>query len=71
MISLLERLRRDMGWTQSDLSKAAGVDRPMISQYETGRRRPSDDTATKLASALLVKPAVLLADFARHSEQVS
>lgn len=68
-ISLLERLRRDMGWSISDLHNKSGVAISMISQYESGKRRPSDDTASRMAEALMVRPAVLLADFAQRFEQ--
>ncbi len=45
-------LRQRVGLTQELLAGLAGVDRSMISRYETGRRSPRLDTLQRLAAAV-------------------
>ena len=45
-------LRHEAGLTQELLARLAGVDRSMISRYETGRRSPRLDTLELLAGAV-------------------
>jgi len=45
-------LRQRAGLTQELLARLAGVDRSMISRYETGRRSPRLDTLQRLAEAV-------------------
>lgn len=42
----------EAGLTQSEIAKKAGVTRGLISQYVTGRTRPSYEVAQKLSEAL-------------------
>lgn len=44
--------RKKRGITQSELSKLSGVCRVSIARYETGVRKPSLDSALKIAKAL-------------------
>ncbi|HVT56762.1 MAG TPA: helix-turn-helix transcriptional regulator [Thermoanaerobaculia bacterium] len=44
-------LRARCGWTQRQLAAAAGVHRTMISDYESGKRRPTRRTLERLAKA--------------------
>lgn len=46
---------------QRDLGKMAGVDPKNISRYENGTARPEPRTLAKLAKALGVEPAALMA----------
>ena len=39
---LIASLRRDMGWTQSQLARMADIDEPIISQIERGVKRHFD-----------------------------
>lgn len=47
-------LRSLPNWTQDELSKASGVDRGLISHYETGNKAPSRKTLKRLAAAVRV-----------------
>ncbi|WP_050814378.1 helix-turn-helix domain-containing protein, partial [Streptococcus sobrinus] len=47
--------RKELGLTQTELAKRAGLKPPAISQYESGARNPSYDALIKLANALNVK----------------
>lgn len=39
----LQKLRKELGYTQRDLGKMLGVRREQIAMYENGTRRPSVD----------------------------
>lgn len=71
MMTAIERLRRDLGWSQGELSKRSGVGRVTICHAETRKRIPSVPTLARLAEALNVAPRILLADFAPDSEHAS
>ena len=45
-------LRKEMGYTQEDVSKATGIARPNIARIESGRNTPTLEVLTKLAGAL-------------------
>ena len=45
-------LRKKMGYTQEDISKATGIARPNIARIESGRNTPTLEVLTKLACAL-------------------
>ncbi|HEV2853274.1 MAG TPA: helix-turn-helix transcriptional regulator [Thermoanaerobaculia bacterium] len=49
VVSFLRSLSK---WTQEELSKASGVDRGLISDYELGDKAPSRRTLERLASAV-------------------
>jgi transcriptional regulator with XRE-family HTH domain len=49
VVSFLRALPR---WTQEELSRASGVDRGLISDYELGAKAPSRKTLERLASAV-------------------
>lgn len=51
--------------SQEGLALAAGVDRTFVSQMERGVRQPTLTTLWKLASALGVSPATLVARMER------
>jgi transcriptional regulator with XRE-family HTH domain len=48
-VAFLRSLRR---WTQEELSKASGVDRGVISDYELGAKPPTRRTLQRLAAAV-------------------
>lgn len=52
-------LRRKRGWTQTELSLRTGIDRPVISDYERGKRKPKIEPLSALATAFNVSVAVL------------
>jgi len=56
---ILLAARETVGWTQLELEEATGVRRYLISQYETGRKRPTLKTAQRLAKGL----GISLAEF--------
>jgi len=49
IVLFLRSLRR---WTQEELSKASGVDRGLISDYELGQKAPTARTLERLTSAV-------------------
>ena len=51
-MNVVFELRQRAGLTQELLARQAGVDRSMISRYETGRRSPRLDTLQRLAEAV-------------------
>lgn len=58
----LRHLRTDRGVTQKQLSAACGIDQSAISRIENGKQEVSVRQLLKLAEALAVEPAALLAD---------
>lgn len=51
--------RRQKGWTQRQLEDAAALPPQAVTQYETGRRRPTVKVAVALAAALGVSASDL------------
>src|SRR6476661_5595228 len=47
MVVFLRSIRR---WTQEEFSRASGVDRGLISDYELGDKAPSNKTLARLAA---------------------
>lgn len=56
----LRSLRKSKGYTQEDLAELAGIGRPNLAKYETGKSLPSVDILIKLADALDVSTDYLL-----------
>ena len=52
-----ERIRR--GWSQEQLEHLARIPQPQISLIETGRLKPTEAQAIRLASALDIPPGAL------------
>jgi transcriptional regulator with XRE-family HTH domain len=69
----VQRLRREKGLSQEQLSFLAGRTRAYISGVEAGRRNATLDTVAILAKALAVEPHMLITEYAptrdsrRHS----
>lgn len=57
----LQRLREARGWSQEVLAFESGIHRTYISGVERGVRNPTVEVLAKIASALGVPPAELLA----------
>ena len=49
--SIIANLRKEKGWSQTDLAKHSNVSREMISKYERSLAIPSVDAAKKIADA--------------------
>lgn len=62
-MSIAERIikkRNELGLSQTDLAKRAGLKPPAISQYESGTRSPSYEALIKLSNALNVTTDYLI-----------
>ena len=57
----LRRLRTEKGWSQEEYADRAGIHRTYISDIERGARNPTIMILEKLAQALDVKAAELIA----------
>ena len=57
-------LRTFRGWNQTQLARAAGIDKSLISLYELGRKKPSPKTVERLVKATEV-PEILFEDILR------
>ena len=57
----VRKLREDKGWSQEDLAEASTLHRTYISGIERGARNPTLTVVQRLARALSVSPAELLA----------
>lgn len=49
---ILEELRKKCGMTQSELATLAGVRQNTVSQWESGKRRPSVEVAKRVGAVL-------------------
>jgi len=49
--SVIASLRREKGWSQTDLASKSKVSREMIGKYERGEAVPSIEAAKKIADA--------------------
>lgn len=47
----LKALRKNKGWTQTNLAKNLGVTQQVIASYETGKKKPPVDRLQQLAAA--------------------
>jgi len=56
----IQRLRREKGWSQEDLSFESGIHRTYVSGIERGVRNPTLTIVGKLAKTLDVSPGTLL-----------
>ncbi|MDY7037624.1 MAG: helix-turn-helix transcriptional regulator [Thermodesulfobacteriota bacterium] len=58
----LKRLREKKGFSQQSLAERAGINKMLISKYETGRSAPTMDNLGKIAKALEVTADYLVFD---------
>lgn len=56
----IRRLRKEKGWTQTELAKILNVSQQMIGQFENNKNPPKIETVEKIASALGVAPVDLM-----------
>lgn len=56
----IERLRKERGWSQGELSRSSGLHYATVSLIERGLRNPTPRTVRDLAEALNVTQAQLL-----------
>jgi transcriptional regulator with XRE-family HTH domain len=66
----LRRLRAQRGWSLEELAAASGVSRSMLGQVELARSAPTIGVLWKIARALQVPFAALLADASRTRVRV-
>ena len=59
----LYEMMASKGWTQSELSRRAGIGRDNVSQYIRGRTYPTPNFLAKLAQALGTTPEELLPNY--------
>jgi len=48
---IITNLRKEKGWSQTDLANQSGVSREMVGKYERSNAIPSVDAAKKIADA--------------------
>ena len=58
---ILREYRTKAGYSQEGLADLAGCDRTFIGMLERGQRQPTLDTLFRIATALEVSPATLVA----------
>lgn len=56
--------REDVGMTQTELARAADMQQPTISAYESGRKQPRQDSFERIARAVRLRPSIPLAVYA-------
>ncbi|HEY9790978.1 MAG TPA: helix-turn-helix transcriptional regulator [Candidatus Obscuribacterales bacterium] len=61
LAEVLERRRQEVGISQEELAKRAGISRTYLSDIERGLRNISVGTLSKLAAAMGIAPSKLLA----------
>jgi len=67
----INTLRKEKGWSQTDLAKAIDASRDIIGKYERGENSPSIEMAVKLSDALNVSVDYLLGKerFAKYDKE--
>jgi transcriptional regulator with XRE-family HTH domain len=66
--AVARRVREEQGLTLTDVSTTAGISAGMLSRLETGHVTPSLETLVALATALGVRPALLLQEVGGDEE---
>jgi len=66
----VRRLRKQRGWTQEDLAKAAGMDAKHIGAVERGAKTSSFDAVGRLSRALGVEYYQLFAPESRSTDAI-
>jgi predicted nucleotidyltransferase len=61
---LIRRARLDIGMSQADLARAAGMQQPTISAYESGRKQPRAESLERVLRAARLRPSIPLALYA-------
>lgn len=71
MDNRIKELREKRGWTQDQLAEAAGTSFQQVSRLENGTRRLTVEWMQRIAKALGVHPAALLADQPPNSDSLA
>lgn len=61
-VDIYKQYRKEMGLTQSELGKRAGISQPNITRFESGNYNPSLEFLVKIAGAMGKKVKVTLED---------
>ena len=61
-VDIYKQYRKELGLTQSELGKRAGISQPNITRFESGNYNPSLEFLVKIAGALGKKVKVTLVD---------
>lgn len=61
-VDIYKQYRKELGLTQSELGKRAGISQPNITRFESGNYNPSLEFLVKIAGAMGKKVKVALED---------
>ena len=61
-VDIYKQNRKELGLTQSELGKRAGISQPNITRFESGNYNPSLEFLVKIAGAMGKKVKVTLED---------
>ena len=61
-VDIYKQYRKELGLTQSELGKRAGISQPNITRFESGNYNPSLEFLGKIAGAMGKKVKVTLED---------
>ena len=61
-VDINKQYRKELGLTQSELGKRAGISQPNITRFESGNYNPSLEFLVKIAGAMGKKVKVTLED---------
>ena len=61
-VDIYKQYRKELGLTQSELGKRAGISQPNIPRFESGNYNPSLEFLVKIAGAMGKKVKVTLED---------
>lgn len=61
-VDIYKQYRKELGLTQSELGKRAGIPQPNITRFESGNYNPSLEFLVKIAGAMGKKVKVTLED---------
>ena len=61
-VDIYKQYRKELGLTQSELGKRAGISQPNITRFESGNYNPSLEFLVKIAGAMGQKVKVTLED---------
>ena len=66
-VDIYKQYRKELGLTQSELGKRAGISQPNITRFESGNYNPSLEFLVKIAGAMGKKVKVTLEEIGRAS----
>ena len=61
-VDIYKQYRKELGLTQSELGKRAGISQPNITRFESGNYNPSLEFLVKIAGAMGKKVKITLED---------